>query len=223
MIHISEVSPGRIRNINDFVKVGKAIVCKVLRINTERGHIDLSLRRVNDNQKRKKMDKIKQELKAEKIIEDSAKILEQDVQKFYEKVSKIPMEQDGYVYPSFEAVIEEDYDLNELQLDKKEVEILEKLVKERIKLKQVEIVGNITVKTYEPNGVEIVKKALIMVEDIDREKITVKYLGASKFKLRIIAHDYKEAETILKKSIDIAEKFCEKNKAEFAFDRIDKK
>ena len=29
MIHISEVSPGRIRNIRDFVSEGKKIVCKI--------------------------------------------------------------------------------------------------------------------------------------------------------------------------------------------------
>jgi translation initiation factor 2 subunit 1 len=38
MIHISEIAPGRIRNIRDYVKEGKVIVCKVLRINTEKGH-----------------------------------------------------------------------------------------------------------------------------------------------------------------------------------------
>src|SRR3989338_5359313 len=43
MIHISEVSPGRIRNIRDFVREGKKVVCKVLRVNKEKGHIDLSL------------------------------------------------------------------------------------------------------------------------------------------------------------------------------------
>ena len=58
MIHISEVSPGRIRNIRDFVKEDKIIVCQVLRVSRERGYIDLSLRRVNDNQKRKKLEEI---------------------------------------------------------------------------------------------------------------------------------------------------------------------
>ena len=53
MVHISEVSPGRIRNIRDFVVEGKKIICKVLRINQERGHVDLSLRRVNVSQKMK--------------------------------------------------------------------------------------------------------------------------------------------------------------------------
>ena len=46
MIHISEVAPGRIRNIRDFVVENKPVVCKVTSINQERGHIDLSLRRV---------------------------------------------------------------------------------------------------------------------------------------------------------------------------------
>jgi len=223
MIHISEVSPGRIRNINDFVKVGKAVVCKVLRVNTERGHIDLSLRRVNDNQKRKKMDTIKQELKAEKIIEDSAKLLKLDVQKFYYAVAKIPMQEDKCVYPSFEAVIEEDYDLSVLGLEKKQTETIEKLIRERIKPKQVEIVGDISIKTYEANGVDVVRKALVMIEDADREKISIKYLGASKFRLMLVAHDYQEAEGILKKGLDAAKKFCEKNKAEFSFVRVDKK
>ena len=36
LIHISEVSPGRIRNLRDFVVEGKKVVCKVLRIDEER-------------------------------------------------------------------------------------------------------------------------------------------------------------------------------------------
>ncbi len=223
MIHISEVSPGRIRNLNDFVKEGKMVVCKVLRINTERGHIDLSLRRVNDNQKRKKMDTLKQEQKAEKIIEDAAKLLKIEVPKFYEKVSKVPIEEYGLVYPAFEAVIEEDYDLSDINLEKTELETVLKLIKERIKPKQVEILGDIIIRSYEENGVDTVKKALVIVEKTDKEKITVKYLGASKFRLRLVAHDYQEAEAILKKGLDEAESFCKDNKTEFRFDRIQAK
>ena len=52
MLHISEVSPGRIRNIYDYVKVGKIIICKILSVNKEKGHVDLSLRRVTESQKR---------------------------------------------------------------------------------------------------------------------------------------------------------------------------
>ena len=73
LIHISEISPGRIRNIRDFVVEGKKIVCKVLKIDKKKGHIDLSLRRVNENQRKKKVNELKQEQKAEIIIEQVAK------------------------------------------------------------------------------------------------------------------------------------------------------
>jgi translation initiation factor 2 subunit 1 len=223
MIHISEVSPGRIRNINDYVKEGKIVVCKVLNINKEKGYIDLSLRRVNDNQKRKKMDEVKQELKAEKIIEDAAKLLKIDVKQFYEKVSKIPIETDKFVYPSFEAVIEEDYDLSDLNLDKKELETLLELIKQRIKPKQVEILGNIAIKSFKENGIETIKKALSFFQDLDKEKVSLKYLGSGKFRLRIVEQNYIEAEAILKKGIDFVESVCKKEGAELIFERIQQK
>ena len=55
LIHISEISPGRIRNIRDYVVEGKKVVCKVLRVDKEKGHIDLSLRRVKEMQKKNKV------------------------------------------------------------------------------------------------------------------------------------------------------------------------
>ena len=69
LIHISEISPGRIRNIRDYVVEGKKIVCKILKIDKAKGHIDLSLRRVTEIQRRNKNSEIKQELKAEKLID----------------------------------------------------------------------------------------------------------------------------------------------------------
>ena len=76
MIHISEVAPGRIRNIRDFVKENKKVVCKILNINKEKGYVDLSLRRVNQAQKIHKNNEYKQEQKAEKILQYLSKKLE---------------------------------------------------------------------------------------------------------------------------------------------------
>ena len=43
-IVFSEVSPGRIRNIREFVTEGKKVVCKILRVKPD--HYELTLRRV---------------------------------------------------------------------------------------------------------------------------------------------------------------------------------
>ena len=118
MIHISEVSPGRIRNLRDYVKEGKVVVCKVLKIDQQKGHIDLSLRRVNDSQKKIKLTEIKQEQLAESIITQVAKKLKKPVPEFYSKIAK-GLLVGGYdnLYDVFEEVVSEERDLSGL-LDK---------------------------------------------------------------------------------------------------------
>ena len=49
-ITFSEVAPGRIRNIRDYVVPKKKIVCKILRMLN--GNIDLSLRRVTQKERK---------------------------------------------------------------------------------------------------------------------------------------------------------------------------
>ncbi|MFC1723941.1 S1 RNA-binding domain-containing protein [Nanoarchaeota archaeon] len=86
MIHISEISPGRIRNIHNYVKLGKKIICKVLSINLERGHIDLSLRRVSEGQKREKAEEIKRLQKVQKIVEFVADKIKADPAKLHAEI-----------------------------------------------------------------------------------------------------------------------------------------
>merc|ERR1740130_1302284 len=47
MILLSELSRRRIRSINKLIRVGKTEVCMVLRVDKEKGYIDLSKRRVS--------------------------------------------------------------------------------------------------------------------------------------------------------------------------------
>ena len=65
-IIISEIAPGRIRNLRDYVVPKKKIVCKVLRISGDR--IDLSLRRVTPKEVKEVKEIDKQEKSAKSIL-----------------------------------------------------------------------------------------------------------------------------------------------------------
>ena len=56
----SEIAPGRIRNLRDYVVPKKKIVCKILRI-SEKGNVELSLRRVTAKERKEIMDRYNQE------------------------------------------------------------------------------------------------------------------------------------------------------------------
>ena len=105
MIHISEISPGRIRNIRDYVKEGKVIVCKVLRVHQDRGHVDLSLRRVSEGQRREKANQLKFEQKAEKIADAVAKQLKKKGEEFYKSFAPKVLEDYEYLYLLFDEVV----------------------------------------------------------------------------------------------------------------------
>jgi len=211
MIHISEVSPGRIRNIRDFVKEGKKVVCKVLRINEEKGHIDLSLRRVTETQKRKKVDEIKQEQKAEKILEFISKDLKVDVKKlFIDILDNISKKYDS-LYDFFQQVVADSNAIKDAGLDAKTSKKLEEAIKSRIKEVNVKIESKLKLTSFAADGVDIVKEALKKAEEIGKEGILIKYLGAGSYGVIVNGKDYKEAEGILEKASEKALEYMRKN------------
>ncbi|NQU98683.1 translation initiation factor IF-2 subunit alpha [Candidatus Woesearchaeota archaeon] len=221
MIHISEVSPGRIRNIRDYVKEGKKVVCLILKISKERGHIDLSLRRVNEAQRRRKLDAIKQEQKAEKIIESLAKEQKKTLEDLYKVVSKPILKEYDMVHLAFNDVVETNLKLDSLGLDKKLADKLTKVIKDKIKPKEVLIAGEFKLSSYDENGVEVIRTALQNAEKVD-EKVNIAYEGGGRYMLKVTAKDYKKAESIMEKAKNEVLNYMEEKDGEAVFERIEK-
>jgi len=220
MIHISEVSPGRIRNIRDFVKEGKVIVCKVLRIVRDKGYIDLSLRRVNEAQRKGKVNEVKQEQKAEKIIEFVAKNLKKDYSGIFKLVIEASLKKYDSIYSCFEDVVEKGLELESLGISRDIAAELETAIRQRITPPQVTIGGNLILKSYEPDGVEVIRKALKAAQSAsDTLKVTSD--GSPKYKLIITDSNYKDAEKTLKIATEKSIKIMEKHHSTGEFQRID--
>nr|MCK4930331.1 translation initiation factor IF-2 subunit alpha [Nanoarchaeota archaeon] len=221
LIHISEVSPGRIRNIRDYVTEGKKVVCKVIRIDPDRGHIDLSLRRVNDSQRRSKTEAIKQEQKAEKIVSILAERMKKPAQELYKEIAPVVMNNYLWLYLAFEDVVENNVSLEELGINKEFAKKLEELIRDKIKPKKVEIIEKVMVKTYDENGLEVVKKAFEKAKKVESH-LQINYLGGGAYRMLITAKDYKKAESILKQVQENMTGFIEEKKGEISFERQEK-
>jgi translation initiation factor 2 subunit 1 len=200
MLHISEVSPGRIRNINDFVKDGKIIVCKVLQIDREKGHIDVSLRRVNDKEKMDKQNSIKQEQKAEKILDFVAEKLSVDPKAFYESVKSVIFKKYEYLFQAFNDFVNGTFALESLNFDDKITKLLAEIIHQRIKPPEVTVDGKIKIECYDPNGVKTVKDILAEIQAIDKNKLLIFYLGGGSYKFEAKGSDYSELETMYSKA-----------------------
>jgi len=67
-VHISELSRTWVRNIRKHIREGQKTVARVMRISAQRQEIDLSIRRVNDSQKRETLQIHKQDQRARGIL-----------------------------------------------------------------------------------------------------------------------------------------------------------
>src|SRR3990170_679586 len=58
-LHVSEIAPGWVRNISRYVKEGEKKVLLVKKVRSERSEIDLSLKQISKDQKKKKLLEVK--------------------------------------------------------------------------------------------------------------------------------------------------------------------
>ncbi len=193
LVHISEVSPGRIRNLREFVVEGKQIVCKVLRLDRERGHIDLSLRRVNSTQRMEKLEEIKQEIKAETIIKNLGKKLHRPVEQLYREISVPIFQEYSYLYLCFKDIADGQTTLEKLSVPKQLAEELTAVVMEKFKPLKVILGGEIALQTYHAEGIEKIKSLLTALEAV-APLVKITYLGGGKYKITVEDLEYKSAE-----------------------------
>ncbi len=218
MIHISEIAPGRIRNLRDFVREKKRIVCKVLRMDEKQHNIDLSLRRVGKSEMLHKITEDKQEEKSEKLLEFMGKNLKKDLKSMYDLIGLKAIENYGSLHNFFlDIVVKGESPLDQFNLDKKTKETLINIIKDKISTPEVTISGILTLKSTTPNGIEDIKKSILKVND---KKIKITYLGAPRYKVDVISTDFKSAEKHLNEATNLIIESIKSLNGEGAFEKV---
>ena len=196
----SEIAPGRIRNLRDYVVPKKRIVCKVLRI-SESGNIDLSLRRVTQKEKKEAIEKSATEKSYKSILKS---ILGENAEKVLQEILK---EDD---LPSFLEDAKTNPEKLEKLIGKEDAKKILDVLKVEKKKKTI-IKKEIHLTTTKPNGITLIKKVLEIFKGVN-----AKYIAAGKYSLELESSDVKTADKQLKELIDNAEKESKKSGIEFS-------
>ncbi len=202
LLHVSEISSSWIRNIRDFVREGQKVVLKVLRVDLEKGHIDLSLRRVTKRERIEKVLSWKKERKADALLRGVAEKAGLTSEEVYEKAGKKIDEKFG-LYEGFEkAAIEGVETLTEIAVPENLAKIFAEVAQERIHVKMVKIRGILEVRCMKPNGVKLIKEAFSKAksEKIKDASVTFYVIAAPKYSIEVSAENWKRAEDVLQKT-----------------------
>ncbi len=193
MIHIREISSGWVKNIRNHVKMGQKVVTKVLKVDPSRGHINLSLKRVSERQRKVTIKQSKLEKKGEKLLEYFAERNEISLDTMKKEIMEPLRKKYGYVYDAFEEALISGKEILKEDIPEEYVDNLYELLSSTVDVRKVEIESRMIIECYEPNGVDVIKN-VITPENSD---IVVKLQGSPKYSVKITSHDYKTAEEIL--------------------------
>ena len=203
-VHVRDVASGWVKYIRDFVREGQKIVCKVLGVDSTKGHIDLSLKSVNEHQKREKIQQWKNEKKAEKLVEIIAERMSISVDDAYDMFGNELLEVYEALYGAFESVVSYPEEFLE-DFSGEWIDTFIEVAKENVAPPTVQIDAILEMTSSAPNGMELVKNALLKaLEAAEDGGVEITCVGCPKYRIVVSAGEYKEAEETMKRISDCA-------------------
>lgn len=196
-LHVSEISTGWVRNIDRVAKVSQKLILKVIRINKARREIDLSLRQVTNEERRAKVIEWKREERALTIMDAVKKKLGVDDARVKELKQKLEAEF-GTLYEALEVAARKgEKTLASAGMSDKEAKVISEIAGEKIIPPRYEVGALVEVSSRSPEGIEQVKKTLLAAANAPSAEVHITYAGAPRYRVRITADDYKQAEKAL--------------------------
>ena len=207
LAHISEVASGWIKNVRDHVREGQTVVAKVLDVDEGAQQIDLSIKDVNEHQRKEKIQEWKNEQKADKWM--SIAFGEEVSDERYGEIADALLAEFESLYDAFEsAAIHGTEALEDVDLDDDDVDTVVETARENVSVPYVNVTGYVDLECPTGDGVDHIKAALQAAEGNgevrDEIELSVSYVGSPEYRIQVQAPDYKTAESELEASAERA-------------------
>jgi translation initiation factor 2 subunit 1 len=211
-LHISEISTGWVRNIDRVAKVQQKMVLKVIRAERSRREVDLSLRQVTNEEKRNKLILWKQNERAITIIGMVKKKLQLDDSQSNDISLKMEKEF-GSLYEALEAASKKgEKVLAPLEIPEAIAKEIVEAAREKISAPKYEVGAIVEVSSRASDGIQQIKEALeAAVNASSTAEIKVTYVGAPRYRLRVVADDYKQADKVMTSALEHIQEGVGKN------------
>jgi len=175
MILMSELSRRRIRSVNRLIRVGRQEIVAVLRVNKEKGYIDLSKKRVNAEEVLMVEEKWNKSKAVHSILRHVAKNTNFGVLELYQRFGWPMAEKYGHAYNGLKYAMENrEQFLASFDVPKEIYSILFKNIEKRMKQQVVTIRCPIECTCFTKEGILGIKKALKKGLELSSDDFVVK-------------------------------------------------
>lgn len=188
MILLSELSRRRIRSINKLIRVGKNEVVMVLRVDKEKGYIDLSKRRVSPEDIAKCEERYNKAKTVHGVLRQVSQDSGLEIEDLYEKIAwplykkfKIENENEDdkkveyvHCYDVFKMGITDDAVFEGLDITPEILTSLKAHIRRRLTPQPIKVRADIEVTCFTYEGIEAIRSALQAAQATSTDEIPVK-------------------------------------------------
>ncbi|CAC5356355.1 EIF2S1 [Mytilus coruscus] len=181
MILLSELSRRRIRSINKLIRVGRSECVVVIRVDKDKGYIDLSKRRVSPEEVCKCEEKFAKAKAVNSILRHVGELMKystsEQLEDLYKKTAWYfdeKYKKPGAAYEAFKHAVTNPEILDECDIDDETKEVLIDNIKRRLTPQAVKIRADIEVACTNYEGVDAVKRALKKGLALSTESMPIK-------------------------------------------------
>jgi translation initiation factor 2 subunit 1 len=165
MILLSELSRRRIRSINKLIKVGRLEQCIVLRVDKEKGYIDLSKRRVSPEDMEAHEEKYSKAKTVHSIMRHCAERVETDLETLYEQIAWPLVPKYGHCYEAFvRAISDPEAVFGGVEMSDALRESLMSQITRKLSPAAIKIRADFELTCYSAEGIDAIKAALFAGE-----------------------------------------------------------
>ncbi|EJT48465.1 eukaryotic translation initiation factor 2 subunit alpha [Trichosporon asahii var. asahii CBS 8904] len=175
MILLSELSRRRIRSVQKLIRVGRNEVVVVMRVDPDKGYIDLSKRRVSAEEVVKCEEQYEKGRAVDSILTQVAKRRNVPTESLYEQIAWPLQRKYGHAYEAFKLSIQEpEVVFGPLEIEPDTLAELKHTIARRLTPKPVKVRADIEVRCFAYNGIEAIRKALKAGEALSTEAVPIK-------------------------------------------------
>lgn len=232
MILSSEVSRKRIRSIHKHLRINKQDVMQVLRVDKDKGYIDLSKKYVNEDQVKYATDAYTKSKTVHSIMKHVAVTCSVDLLTLLQKVSwplykKYRVVDDdnleeegpqGHALDGLVEILEKPELLNEMDLSDAVKDCLLKEIKHRLAEQPIRVQSQIDISCFTVEGVEAIKAALLAgrkhAED-NNQKMEINLLSSPTYRLTTQCTDKQQGVDTIREVNKVIKEEIEKRNGNF--------
>ncbi|WVO15247.1 hypothetical protein L204_102902 [Cryptococcus depauperatus] len=217
MILLSELSRRRIRSVQKLIRVGRNEVVVVMRVDPDKGYIDLSKRRVSAEEVLKCEEQYEKGKAVDSILTQLAKKRGATPESLYEKIAWPLHRQYGHAYEAFKLSINEpEAVFGPLGLDEAVLADLQSGIARRLTPKPVKVRADIEVKCFSYAGIDAIKRALTAGEALSTEEVPIKVrlVAPPLYVMSTTSTDKSGAIELMEKAVDVIGESIRKEKGD---------